>query len=258
MSSPLADFLRETPPISRTVAGLTLSTSLLVWVFGVINPRYVVFYWPYIYRFPPDLWRLVSPFLLTGPKMGIIMDTFFLYRDASECERRFVRTGDFFVFTVFVGAVILLLNHFLIGGGVLISALNLAYAYYWSAKEPANTNVNFFVITFSVRYLPYVMLLMQAITKGTHGAYIALTGLIASHLYIFLTHVYPTYARGSNILVTPNWVHALFEGPRTQGTGVRVGGTSSATTTGRAPQGGAGGVGGIWRQRGAGQRLGGD
>jgi len=30
-----------------------------------------------------------------------------VYRDASEAEKRFVRTGDFFIFTVFVGAIIL-------------------------------------------------------------------------------------------------------------------------------------------------------
>jgi len=29
-----------------------------------------------------------------------------VYRDASETEKRFVRTGDFFIFTVFVGAII--------------------------------------------------------------------------------------------------------------------------------------------------------
>ena len=30
-----------------------------------------------------------------------------VYRDASEAEKKFVRTGEFFIFTMFVGAIIL-------------------------------------------------------------------------------------------------------------------------------------------------------
>ncbi|KAF8457967.1 hypothetical protein BGX38DRAFT_1154701 [Terfezia claveryi] len=163
------------------------------------------------------------------------MDTFFLYRDASEAEKRFVRTGDFLIFTVFVGAIILLLNHFIVGGALFLQALNVAFAYYWSAKEPAATNVNFFIASFTV--------------------YVGATGVIAAHAYIFLTHVYPRYGRGANIINTPNWVHGLFEGSRRAAPApIRV--SSGSTTTGRAAPAGFNSVGGIWRHRGTGQRLG--
>ncbi|RPB25324.1 DER1-domain-containing protein [Terfezia boudieri ATCC MYA-4762] len=256
MSSPLSEFLQQAPPISRTIAGLTLVTSVLTWVFGVIQPITLIYYYPLITRYPYQLWRLVSPFFLTSPKMGIVMDTFFLYRDASEAEKRFVRTGDFLIFTVFVGAIILLLNHFIVGGALFLQALNVAFAYYWSAKEPAATNVNFFIASFSVRYLPYVMLLMMAITKGPQAVYVGATGVIAAHAYIFLTHVYPRYGRGTNIIITPNWVHGLFEGSRRAAPApIRVS-SGSSTTTGRAAPAGSDSAGGIWRQRGTGQRLG--
>lgn len=100
------------------------------------------------------------------------------------------------------------------------------------------------------------MLLMQAITKGPQAVYIGVTGILAAHAYIFLTHVYPRYGRGTNILTTPNWVHGLFEGPRrTTPAPIRVSGSSS-TTTGRAAPAGSEHTGGSWRQRGSGQRLG--
>jgi len=177
------------------------------------------------------------------------MDTFFLYRDASETERRFLRTGDFFVFIIFVGAIIVLINHFIVGGVLFLQALNMAFAYYWTAKEPAATNVNFFVVSFSARYLPYVMLVIQAITNGPSASYVGISGLIAAHLYVFLTHVYPRYGRGANFLATPSWVHRFFEGPPKAPGPTRVSGTSSVTTGRDSPRG-------SWRQRGAGQRLG--
>ncbi|KAI5806664.1 Der1-like family-domain-containing protein [Peziza echinospora] len=254
MSSVFADYLRQAPPVSRVIAGLTFLTSLLVYVFGVLSIDHIFFHGHFIFKtFPPQIWRLVSSFLLTGPKMGILMDTFFLYRDASECEKRFTRTGDFFVFTVFVGSVILILNYLFVGGFLFVAALNLAYAYYWTSQEPAAANFNFILANFSVRYLPYVMLIVLAVTKDPGAAMVAASGLVASHLYIFLSHVVPTYAKGSNIIATPNWVHGLFEGRVAPGAApVRIAGTTG-TTTARAP---SADTGGFWRQRGSGHRLG--
>ena len=142
------------------------------------------------------------------------------------------------------------------GGALFLQALNVAFAYYWSAKEPAAANVNFFVASFSVRYLPYVMLLMIAITKGPQAVYVGATGVIAAHAYIFLTHVYPRYGRGTNIIITPNWVHGLFEDSR-RATPAPIRISGSSTTTGRAAPAGSDSTGGSWRQRGTGQRLGG-
>lgn len=142
-----------------------------------------------------------------------------------------------------------MINHFIVGGVLFLQALNVAFAYYWTAKEPAATNVNFFVVSFSARYLPYVMLVIQAITNGSSAFYVGISGLIAAHLYVFLTHVYPRYGRGANFLATPSWIHGFFEGPqRAQGPS-GVSSTSSATT-------GRDSFGGNWRQRGTGQRLG--
>lgn len=181
------------------------------------------------------------------------MDSFFLYRDAKECEARFSRTADFVVFNAFVVATTLVLNTILFSGLHLQPALGVAYAYYWSAREAPGTQINFFIANFSVRYLPYVMIGVQLISKGTGAALVALSGLLACHLYIYLTYVYPQYGRGTNYLQTPAWLNAVFEGgsPRP---GVPSGrpSASSGTTTGRS----AGGDSGVWRQRGSGQRLG--
>jgi membrane associated rhomboid family serine protease len=57
----------------------------------------------------PQLWRLFTAFLITKPKFAILMDPYFLYQYGSLLERessRFTQPGDFFMYTAFVSAVI--------------------------------------------------------------------------------------------------------------------------------------------------------
>lgn len=183
------------------------------------------------------------------------MDSFFLYRDAKECEARFSRTADFVVFNIFVAAITLVLNTTLFSGLHLQPALGVAYAYYWSAREAPATQINFFIVNFSVRYLPYVMIGVQLLSKGPDAALVAISGLLSCHLYIYLTYVYPQYARGTNYLQTPAWLNAVFEQsqPRAPSAhNAQTSSTSSGTSSGRS----AGGDSGLWRQRGSGHRLG--
>ncbi len=53
-----------------------LGSSLLVYG-GLVSWSYFVYHTSYIFKFPPQLWRLVSSFLITGPQLDIILDPFF-------------------------------------------------------------------------------------------------------------------------------------------------------------------------------------
>lgn len=57
----------------------------------------------------PQIWRIASNFLVTGPKFGMIMDPYFVFTYASNLEQtasRFSQPGDFFVYLVFVCTII--------------------------------------------------------------------------------------------------------------------------------------------------------
>jgi Derlin-2/3 len=91
---------------------------------GFISPYYVVFVRERLFTLTslPEIWRLVTPFLLTGPKLGLILDPYFLYTYGSQLETeasRFQQPGDFFTYLVFVAVVILVsaccsLPHFIL------------------------------------------------------------------------------------------------------------------------------------------------
>lgn len=77
-------------------------------------------------------------------------------------------------------------------------------------QDNKGKKVSFFIITFNVVWLPLAMLLMTFIMAGPQAAMTQGTGLIAAHLYDFLTRLYPTFGGGRNHLQTPTFVKRWF------------------------------------------------
>lgn len=97
----------------------TVVVSLGAWL-GFINLSYFVFYAPEVFSFPPQIWRLVTGFFLTGGGMSLIFDTYFLYMWLVALETghpRLPRRADIIWYLMFVGATILV--------GPLVSCLSL-------------------------------------------------------------------------------------------------------------------------------------
>lgn len=64
------------PPVIRTLTAATLLVSVLVHT-EMIPFYYVAFVQKLILQMPPkwpEIWRVVTAFLVTGPKFGILMD----------------------------------------------------------------------------------------------------------------------------------------------------------------------------------------
>ncbi|RDW89544.1 derlin-1 [Coleophoma cylindrospora] len=109
------DYFMQAPPVSRTLAAATLTLSILVYS-KILPGSYVVFYIPYLMKLPPQLWRVFTSFLITGPDLGILFDTYFLYTYGSKLETaspRFAQPGDFFTYLVFVAVTILVSTIFI-------------------------------------------------------------------------------------------------------------------------------------------------
>jgi len=261
----LGDLIATAPPVSRTLAGATIILSFSSIALGLFNPALLIYYPGYVWTLgQPQIWRLVTSFFLSGPGLGILLDPYFLFRYASDCERtRFSRPGDFIVFLVFCGVAILTLNTFVFSGMTFNRPLMLALAYYWTAFEPAASRVNFFIATFPVKFLPFVMLLMTFVQGGLAPTLVEATGLVAAHLYLFLTDIWPRLGGGVNPIFTPEWLNNwMSDRPepvrappprRASVPAVAVGGDETRATG--SMFGGRGGQ-DAWSHRGQGHRLG--
>ncbi|KAF2474103.1 DER1-domain-containing protein [Lindgomyces ingoldianus] len=251
------------PPVSRTITALAVVVSALGYS-GMIDLMNYVFIKEYIIttQVVPQIWRLFTAFMITKPKFGILLDPYFLYQYGSGLETessRFSQPGDFFVYTMFVGAVIVAIAGFFLNSYMFLQALSLAFAYTYAQDNPSR-QVSFFIITFDAKYLPFSMLFLTFIIDGGDAALSQAAGLVAAHLYDFLTRIWPTFGGGRNYIFTPIMVKRWFGGragnvqARPYGTaqqGRQPADAGAARATGRST-----GFGGQWDGRGPGRRLG--
>jgi hypothetical protein len=84
-------------------------------------------------------------------------------------------------------------------GVFFLSALTLALAYTYAQENP-NRQLSYFIVTFSAKYLPYSMLAMTFVMASPQAALQQATGLIAAHLYEFLTKTWPEHGGGRKLI----------------------------------------------------------
>ncbi|KAJ5466739.1 hypothetical protein N7539_009468 [Penicillium diatomitis] len=252
------DFFWNAPPVARTLTAATLIESLLVHgrIIGVRQLAWApsLIFW----KFPPQLWRIGTAFCLTRPDLEFLFDLYNLWRYSSALELesiRFPQPGDFFIYLLFVSTVIQLTAGLYLGGYFFLTSLTMALIWTY-AQEKRGTKVTFFVITIPVIYLPAVMLCLTLVRAGWGGVLYESTGILAAHLYHFLTHIYPTYGGGRNYISTPLFVQRFFykHTPTTS----RPYGTPYRPAPSSASQGRASGTdaGARWGSWGSGRRLG--
>lgn len=135
--------------------------------------------------------------------------------------------------------------------------LALAYTY---SQDNRRKKVSFFVVRLEAKWLPWVMLLAALILGGPSNVLYQGTGIIAAHLYDFLTRLYPTFGGGRNYVKTPAFLRRWFGGEdeRTKRKGYGTAYASQPQPPPRPASGFSTAFSSPWSSRGQGRRLGGD
>ncbi|EZF62764.1 hypothetical protein H112_04677 [Trichophyton rubrum D6] len=254
------------PPVSRTLTAVTFVQSVLVHG-GFLNGMHVVFLLPRILQIPPQLWRLVTPFFLTGGGIGFFLDLYFLFQYASDIEvnsPRFSGPGDFVTYVIFVAIFILLTAGLYLQSFVFLGALSLAFLT-TLAQDNAGKKMAFIFFQIPAEYLPFASLIATLVLSGQHAAVTQACGILAAHLYEFLTRIYPDFGGGTNYIQTPRFIQNIFG---SSGNYVKAhggyrkhrpgdGNSSDSRSTGQSTGSWFSGLGGgSWKGRGAGRKLG--
>lgn len=136
----------------------------------------------------------------------------------------------------------------------------LAFIYTF-AQDNRGKKAHFIIVQIPVEYLPWAMLTLTFVMGGPMAALQQGTGVIAAHLYDFLTRLYPQFQGGRNWVQTPTAVKRYFGADRSSfahkayGSSFRPGQNipqqqNSSWTSGFSSS--------SWNGRGQGRRLGGD
>jgi len=228
--------LKKIPPVTRFIL-IGIITVTLSGILGIVSPYRFIFYWPFIQKF--QLWRLVTNFMIGSRGIGLLFDLFLLYRHASDIEISHFRnrTSDCaYAFTIIGATIIAITRPF--KSSVMFRHMIMAIIYLWSQVNPSAQVSLFGFITLSSFWFPFALVAIDVLNYGPVGAIDDLAGILAAHLYWYLTELYPRSHGGRNLpaLATPRFVQRLLGNgpadptgtgnvqPAMAGTGYRVGG----------------------------------
>lgn len=266
-TSQVADMFWQLPPISRTVAVAAFTTSLATRV-GLLSVYRILWHTSYITKFPPEIWRLPSSFLLTGGGMGLLLDPYFLYRYLSELEignARFPRREDLVWYLICVSTAIVGLTELawrytpLLSGPYYTFLQGLVVAIcYTGHQDQRGMKANFWFFTVPAQLVPYCLIVINLLSPdGIAAVPLQITGILVAHLWDFATRLWPEFGGGRNLLPTPGFMSYLVRTPRVLergfGTAIRPADAAAGSSTGASfgpplPD--------SWKSRGSGQRLG--
>ncbi|KAI3619500.1 sor protein [Moniliophthora roreri] len=236
--------LRNIPPVTRflTLSLLILTTTTRLNLLSASQLAYeqsLVFS-----KF--ELWRLYTSFFLRSPRLAFIFEAIVLYPGIPY------KSGDLAWQLFLASAAIIPASYPDSESVIFLRPLLLCIIYLYSMLVPPGTQISYFgLITFPVRYLPYILLALELLADGPWRVAQALPGAIIGHLWwwgVWKTRTLEEMGRA------PKWLATWFgdrtgslteEGPGSMGTGIQVIPPRSRTQ----PSSGS------WR--GTGQRLGG-
>ncbi|CAN0901446.1 DER1 [Linum grandiflorum] len=207
MSSP-AEYYRSLPPITKAYGTLCFAFTTLC-TLGLVQPVDIALLYSYVFsRF--QVWRLITSFLFLGPfsiNFGIRLLMIARYGVQLEQATFDRRTADFLWMMIFGSFTLLILSAIpFLWNPFLGISLVFMLLYVWSREFP-NAQINIYgLMTIKAFYLPWTMLALDVI----FGSPIMpdLLGIIAGHLYYFLTVLHPL-TTGRNYLKTPRWIQKL-------------------------------------------------
>lgn len=136
----------------------------------------------------------------------------------------------------------------------------MAFIHTW-AQDNRGKQVTFYIVQIRAEWLPLALIGVNFVTAGPGAAMIEGTGIVASHLYDFLTRIWPTFGGGRNYITTPSFVHNLFNDSRSSARGYGAAYRPAQAQAGQAGQSSGTSssyFGSSWSTRGAGRRLGGN
>ncbi|KAF1872592.1 hypothetical protein Lal_00016428 [Lupinus albus] len=207
MSSP-AEFYHSLPPICKAY-GTACLVATAAYQIGLYNPVYIALVYEHVfYRF--QIWRLFTNFFFLGPfsiNFGIRLLMIARYGVQLEKGPFDTRTADFLWMMTFGAFVLLVLSAIpIFWSPFLAISLVFMLVYVWSREFP-NAQINLYgLVSLKAFYLPWAMFALDVIFGSPLMP--NLLGIIAGHLYYFLTVLHPL-AGGKNILKTPVWIHKL-------------------------------------------------
>lgn len=128
---------------------------------------------------------------------------------------------------------------------------------YTCTQQQQELTTNYMFLPMPAPLLPYAMIVISLLFPGGHvNAIQGVYGLVAAHLYEFLSRIYPQLGGGPNILKTPKFMTRVVNYVQGRSSQVFRGAGTTGAASGSDAGAGSGPLPDSWKTRGSGRRLG--
>ncbi|KAL1720979.1 Der1-like family-domain-containing protein [Schizophyllum commune] len=252
--------IRKIPPVTRFLCISSLGVTLTT-LMNLVSPYRVLYVQDLVLR-RLEVWRLYTSFFLGGGGINYIFELAMLYRTANELEEGpYARRSSDLAWQLFIANFATVIASTPLHPFIFTRPMLVCLTYLSAQLAPPGAQSSLFgLISFPVRYMPFVMVGLDLLMGGPGAAAQSCVGAAIGHLWWWgvwgagLGGQGPLSAFGE----APQWLRNLFgeSGPRggSQG-GFRMGGTGVHVVPPRRAQQAASGAtsGHNW---GHGRRLG--
>ncbi|ADV24433.1 derlin-2/3 [Cryptococcus gattii E566] len=233
----MADFsaaFSSVPPVTRTIL-IGLAVVTFPCLLGLTSPASVALLWRRVTH-GYEIWRLLTCFFFGGGGFPLLYDFFLIYRNSSsmETDTYHANTAEYAWLHVMMATFILIFNMF-IGLPFLFRPLLHAQTYVWCRVNPTVKVSIFGLLTIPTSLYPVALIVLDLLTGGPPKAIGGVMGLLAGHLWWFLSTYVPLYApshlRHKNPLATPRFFKSWFLNNNTNRRTFQTAGTSMQAQT---------------------------
>ncbi|KAF8074118.1 Der1-like family-domain-containing protein [Lyophyllum atratum] len=204
--------LRKIPPVTRfmCISSLAVTVPMLM---NITSGYESVYTYELVFK-KFQLWRLYTSFFLGNRGIGYIFDIAMLYRSGEQLESGpYARRSADLAWQLLhaCGAIILATRP--LGSSVFFHSVLVCLVYLSSYLAPLGAQTSLFgLITFPVRYYPYVIIGLDVLMGGPGYAAQAVAGAVVGHFWWWSVWGGETGGRGGALVAygqAPQWMRNL-------------------------------------------------
>jgi len=175
--------LKKIPPVTRFLCFSSLGITIPV-LMNLVHPFKVVFLRELITQ-KLEIWRLYTSFFLGGSGLNYVFELVMLYRNADQLESGpYSRRSADFAWQLILAGVAIIATCLPLGAYAFSRPLLVALTYLSSALAPSGSQTSIMgLVTLPVKYLPYIMIVMDLLMAGPAAAALAIAGAIVGHFW---------------------------------------------------------------------------
>ncbi|KAG5337620.1 hypothetical protein C0989_009110 [Termitomyces sp. Mn162] len=175
--------IRKIPPVTRFLCVSTLAVTFPERM-NLVSAYKLIYTFNFVFK-KLQVWRLYTSFFIAGSGIQVIFDLVMLYRNGEQLETGpYSRRSADLAYQLFFACGLIIVATVPIDGILFFHPLLVCLTYLSSSLAPPGAQTSLMgIVTIPVKYLPYVIIVMDIFMGGPRYAAQAVAGAVVGHFW---------------------------------------------------------------------------